>query len=240
MTTKTPKTERESANPLYSQVVEGIKARIESGAYKINSRIPTEPELCEEYGVSRITVRRAVEELEAEGLLIRRQGKGTFVTEKAAKVAEKAVYSFNEACRAMGKEASTRVIGARTEKATAEDMAGLNLPENSRVVEIDRVRYADGEAVLLERNHFPMALSYLLESNLKGSIYELLRTYGVKPSWASKKISLIEADENKASLLGIKEGTSLILVQEVVYDQKDRPLHVSHLYVRGERFTLKF
>lgn len=240
MTTKTPKTERESANPLYNQVVEGIRAKIESGAYKINSKIPTEPELCEEYGVSRITVRRAVEELEAEGLLVRRQGKGTFVTEKAAKVAEKAVYSFNEACKILGKEASSRVIGARTVKATPEDMEGLSLPDNSRVVEIDRVRYADSDAVLIERAHFPMAFSYLLESNLKGSIYELLRTYGVKPSWASKEISLIEADENKASLLGVEQGSALILVKEVVYDQKDRPLHVSHLYVRGNIFTLKF
>jgi len=231
---------RESAIPLYDQVVDGIRGKIESGAYKINEKIPTEPELCVEYGVSRITVRRAVEELESDGLLIRRQGKGTFVTEKAAKVAEKAVRSFNDACAAIGKEPSTKVIGARTVKATVEDAGGLNLPENSRVVEIDRVRYADNEAVLIERNHFPMAFSYLLEANLKGSLYEFLRTYGVKPSWASKEVSLIKADENKAPLLGIEEGTALILVKELVYDQKDRPLHISHLYVRGDKFTLKF
>ncbi|MBQ0135685.1 MAG: GntR family transcriptional regulator [Oscillospiraceae bacterium] len=230
---------KQSAIPLYNQVLDGIKAKIEAGNYKVDQKIPTEPELCEEYGVSRITVRRAVEELEREGLLIRRQGKGTFVSEKSIKVIKKAERSFSEACVLLGKEPSAKVLGARVVPATQEDKDCLGLPDESKIVEIDRLRYADGDAVLLERNHFPMVFSYLLESNLTGSLYEILHTYGVRPSWSTKEVSLITADKNKASLLGITKGNYLIYIKQTVYDQKDRPLHTSDMYVLGEKFTLK-
>lgn len=233
------KVERNSANPLYKQLVARIRAEIENGVYEIDSRIPSEQELCEKYEVSRITVRKALEELSEEGLLVRRQGKGTFVSVPSMEIDVKPITSFHDACRLVGRVASSKVLGARSVKATKEDVIELKVPSESRVVEIDRLRYADDEPVILERNHFSFVYSYLLESDLRGSLYSLLRSYGIEPSKASHDVSLISADENKASLLGIEVGSPLLFLHEVIYDQKGRPLHISHQYIRGDKFTLK-
>lgn len=235
----TAKIIKDSANPLYKQIAAGIRADIDDGTYPIDSKIPSEEELCVKYDVSRITVRKALEELAEEGLLVRRQGKGTFVSVPQAEVDVKPITSFHDACRAFGKTPSTKVLSARTVKPSKEDMLELNAPADARVVEIDRVRYADGEPVILERNHFPSVYSYLLESNLSGSLYNLLRAYGIEPSKASHDVSLVSADENKSTLLGVEIGTPLLFLHEVIYDQKGRPLHISHQYIRGDKFTLK-
>jgi GntR family transcriptional regulator len=235
----TAKIIKDSANPLYKQISAGIRADIEDGTYPIDSKIPSEEELCALYDVSRITVRKALEELAEEGLLVRRQGKGTFVSVPQVDVDVKPITSFHDACRAVGKVPSTKVLSARTVKPSKEDMLELNAPADARVVEIDRVRYADGEPVILERNHFPSVYSYLLESDLSGSLYNLLRAYGIEPSKASHDVSLISADENKSTLLCVEVGSPLLFLYEVIYDQKGRPLHISHQYIRGDKFTLK-
>lgn len=224
---------------MYRQVADRIRADIKNGIYKVDEKIPTELELIDKYSVSRITIRQAVELLVEEGVLSRHQGKGTFVTTPSESFDVKAVTSFNDACLMRKSVPSSKVLAARTVKASNEDMDELHVKDNMRVVEIDRLRMADGIPVILERNHFSPAFSYLLESDLGGSLYSLLRGYGVEPTSASHDISLAAADENKANLLGIEVGTPLIFLHEVIYDQKGRPLHTSHKYIRGDKFTLK-
>lgn len=224
---------------MYRQVADRIRADIKNGIYKVDEKIPTELELIDKYSVSRITIRQAVELLVEEGVLSRHQGKGTFVTTPSVSFDVKAVTSFNDSCLMRKSVPSSKVLAARTVKASNEDMDELHVKDNMRVVEIDRLRMADGIPVILERNHFSPAFSYLLESDLSGSLYSLLRGYGVEPTSASHDISLAAADENKANLLGIEVGTPLIFLHEVIYDQKGRPLHTSHKYIRGDKFTLK-
>lgn len=233
------KINKTSAIPMYRQVADRIRADIKNGIYKVDEKIPTELELIDKYSVSRITIRQAVELLVEEGVLSRHQGKGTFVTTPSVSFDVKAVTSFNDACLMHKSVPSSKVLAARTVKASNEDMDELHVKDNMRVVEIDRLRMADGIPVILERNHFSPAFSYLLESDLGGSLYSLLRGYGVEPTSASHDISLAAADENKANLLGIEVGTPLIFLHEVIYDQKGRPLHTSHKYIRGDKFTLK-
>lgn len=235
----TAKIIKDSANPLYKQIAAGIRADIEDGTYPTDSKIPSEEELCALYDVSRITVRKALEELAEEGLLVRRQGKGTFVSVPQVDVDVKPITSFHDACRAVGKVPSTKVLSSQTVRASKEDIAELNVDSDARVVEIDRIRLADNEPVILERNHFPFVYSYLLESDLSGSLYNLLRAYGIEPSKASHDVSLISADENKSTLLGVEVGSPLLFLHEVIYDQKGRPLHISHQYIRGDKFILK-
>lgn len=232
--------EPESSIPLYRQLHERIKQGIKDRTYPVGSRIPTETELCEEYGISRITVRKALAELEKEGYLERRQGKGTFVTTPPVYHKDvQAVSSFHEACSHLGRKASTRVIRARTVAADDADSDELQIAKNGRVVEICRVRLADDVPVMLEINRFSMGFSYLLDSDLTGSLYNLLREYGLEASQATHDISLCQADEYQARLLGISPGTVLINLHEVIYDQKGRPLHTSRQYIRGELFTLR-
>ena len=231
--------QNESSSPLYHQLMQRIADDIEKGNYPVGSRIPPEHELEKTYEVSRVTVRRALAELTAEGLLERKQGKGTFVSTPRISQDLKSIHSFHDSCKKNGVRAGTRVIHVTEIKADATDIADLNLREGDRVVETLRVRSADGEPVALEKNHFSTVYSYLENENLNGSLYNVLRDYGVEPKQATHDISMTFATEAQAKLLNIEPGSPLMRLKEVVYDQKGRPLHNSVQLIRGDRFVFR-
>ena len=229
----------ESSSPLYHQLMQRLSEDIERGIYPVGSRIPPEHQLEESYKVSRVTVRRALAELTAEGLLERKQGKGTFVSTPKISQDLKSIHSFHDACKQNGLQCGTVVISVRETNADAADMEELNLRDKDKVVETVRVRTADGTPVVLEKNHFSMAYAYLENENLSGSLYNILRDYGVEPKQASHDISLAYATEAQAKLLDVEPGTPLMQLHEVVYDQKGRPLHNSLQLIRGDRFVFR-
>ncbi len=233
------KLEAESASPLYHQLMQRIRADIDKGTYPVGSRIAPEHELEKLYNVSRVTVRRALAELTSEGLLERKQGKGTYVSAPRITQNLKSLHSFHDSCRLNGVTPSTDVIHAKEIRAEERDAEELKVEEGSRVLEILRVRKADGVPVVLERNRFSMAYSYLEGQDLQGSLYSLLREYGVEPKLALHDISLCFATEEEANWLKVKPKAPLVRLHEVIYDQKGRPLHNSIQLIRGEQFVFR-
>ena len=229
----------ESSSPLYHQLMQRISADIEKGTYPVGSRIPAEHVLETTYQVSRVTVRRALAELTAEGLLERKQGKGTFVSTPRISRDLKSVHSFHDACKRNGLTPGTRLIHVKETEADPGDLAELNLTAGNSVLETLRVRSADGEPVVLEKNHFPMAYAYLQDANLNGSLYSVLREYGVEPRQAIHDISMCYATEEQAKLLNVETGAPLMKLHEIIYDQKGRPLHNSLQLIRGDRFVFR-
>ena len=227
----------ESFSPLYHQLMQRIRGDIERGVYPTGSRIPPEHELEKLYQVSRVTVRRALSELTAEGLLERKQGKGTFVATPRGGLPLKNLHSFHDSCKLNKVRPSIDVIHVRETEAGTEAAEGLNISRGGRVLEILRICRADGVPVVLERNHFSMAYAWLQDQDLSGSLYNLLREYGVEPKLALHDVSLRFADKEEAELLETEEGTPLICLHEVIYDQKGRPLHTNIQLIRGERFV---
>jgi len=225
--------------PLYRQAMRRILALMEDGTCPIGTALPNETELCEKFGVSRITVRRAVSELAAQGYLEKKQGKGTFVTSPGEAIDLREVSSFHEACRRRGSKASTRVIHAKQVTADARDIEDLRLLANQKVIETYRVRCSDNIPVMVEINHFSTAYSYLTECDLGGSLYNVLREYGVEPTGAVHDISIAGADAVIAGRLSVPVGTPLLYLEEVIYDQKGRPLHNSRQWIRGDKFTFR-
>ncbi len=236
METKTLNTE--SASPLYRQLMQRLRADIAGGVYPPHSRIPSEQELCAAYQVSRVTVRKALAELTREGLLRRMQGKGTFVCAPRIRQDLRDVTSFHEACRLMGSIPGTRVVSAQIVPADEETRQELLLTED-QAVEIVRVRLADGLPVMLETNRFPLAYDGLLKEDLTGSLYALLDVRGVEAGKGIHEISLCYATAAQARLLKIHPGDALLQLDQVIYDQHDRPLHTSHQVIRGDRFTFR-
>ena len=228
-----------SSSPLYHQLMQRIADDIEKGNYPVGSRIPPEHELEETYQVSRVTVRRALAELTAEGLLERKQGKGTFVSIPRISQDLKSIHSFHDSCRMNGVRPGTQVVHVTEIAADPADISELNLREGDRVIETLRIRSADGIPVALEKNHFSMAYAYLENENLGGSLYNVLREYGVEPKQATHDISMVYAAESQARLLGIESGSPLMRLREVVYDQKGRPLHNSLQLIRGDKFVFR-
>lgn len=236
---KQSKLNSDASSPLYVQLMQKIKNSISTGELKTGSRIQPEQELCSVYGVSRITVRKAITELEKEGILEKKQGKGTFVTVPAIHRKLHAVNSFHDTCRMNGKKPSTRVLVLKTIVSGKQDVDELGVAPGSRVIETVRVHFADRVPVILEENHFSMAYSYLLESDLNGSLYNLLSECGAEPAQATHVISLKNASKQVAGLLKIEENTPVLYLHEVIYDQKGRPLHTSSQYIRGDIFAFR-
>ena len=229
----------ESSSPLYHQLMTRLLEDIEQGTYPVGSRIPPEHQLEELYNVSRVTVRRALAELTADGLLEKKQGKGTFVSTPRISQDLKSIHSFHDACKQNGFFGGTEVVHILETEADAADIEELKLRAGDRVLETLRICTADGVPVVLEKNHFSMAYSYLENENLSGSLYNVLRDYGIEPRQATHDISMAFATESQAKMLGVEPGAPLMRLHEVVYDQKGRPLHNSLQLIRGDRFVFR-
>ncbi len=227
------------STPLYEQLAEALRGGILDGSYEAGSLLPSEHALCEQFGVSRVTVRKALSLLMEEQLLERRPGKGTFVRMAPLRRDLKSVNSFNETCLSLGRAPMTLLLRQGMRPAPAETARQLQVPEGADVVEISRLRICDGFAVMIETNCFPAAYAWLLQEDLTQSLYGILRTRGIEPGQAVHDIPLCYGTEEEAGWLGVKEGTALLQLEEVIYDGQGAPLHTSRQLIRGDRFTFR-
>ncbi len=231
--------EKKSQSPLYQQLMMRLKNDILAGAYPAGARIPSEQVLCDTYGVSRVTVRKAMLDLVQEGLLVRRQGKGTFVADERIQRDLQQITSFSEACRQMGHKAAAKRVSAECVAATSEDVEKLGVAPGSQVIELTRLRLCDGEPVMLEVNRFPTRYDFLLREETEPSLYELLRHHGLVPTSAAHDISLGYATPHVSKHLGTAPGDALLLLDELVLDQHGEPLHLSRQWIRGDKYTFR-
>ncbi len=229
----------ESASPLYAQLMERIRGDIRQGLYPVGEKIPPEHELEERYGVSRVTVRRALQELTGAGLLERKQGKGTFVCQPRQAPPRRGEIGFHDSCRERGIVPSVGAVRIREREATAAERKKLGLGPEASVLEIRRVLKADGEPVILETCRFSMAYAWLESADLHGSLYSALQEYGIQAEKSIYDLSLRPAEQEEAELLQVKAGTALLAADQVVYDQRGRPLHTCRRLIRGDRYTLR-
>lgn len=231
--------EKKSQSPLYQQLMLRLKNDISAGVYPAGARIPSEQQLCETYSVSRVTVRKAILDLVQEGLLVRKQGKGTFVAGERMQRDLRHITSFTDACAQRGQKAETRLISAQMVTASSEDAAQLGLSEEEPLFELVRLRLIDGEPVMLEFNRFPACYSYLKDMAAESSLYACLQAGGIIPTSAVHDISLGHATPMVSKHLGTEIGDALLLLDEVIHDQHGQPLHLSRQWIRGEKFTFR-
>ncbi len=231
--------EKKSHSPLYQQLMTRLKNDILAGVYPAGGRIPSEQLLCDTYGVSRVTVRKAMLDLVQEGLLLRRQGKGTFVADQRLQRDLHQITSFSSACRSMGRGATAKVISVTREPVQPEDAERLMLKPDDTVLCLCRIRLCDDEPVMLEYNRFPLQYDYLENEDLTVSLYETLRKHGEIPSHATHDISLGHATPIVSRYLQTAPNEALLLLDELVLDQHEKPLHVSRQWIRGDKFTFR-
>ena len=218
---KTERSERAevSAVPLYQQVMDDLKGEIARGVYASGSRIPSEIELAKSYGVGRVTVRRAIEELSRAGYLNRQQGRGTFVCapKLKRKIHQKGdVQSFTEGCAANDMVAGARLVSRTVVAATREDAAFFGVEPGSELIVVERVRTADGIPVMLENNAFVLAdhpyLQTLADKDLAdNSIFALVAEHSGRAPLKSDPctVEIALADAQAAPLLEVPVGEPL-------------------------------
>lgn len=238
-----------SLMPLYLQVVGNIKYAIDSGRYKVGDKIPTEAELGEQYGVSRITVRRAVSELVEAGYLVKQQGRGTFV--KSARDlmmvqhrTDLEVQSFSEACRNSGYVPGSIETEHCVREAAPDECAFLGLSEGDEVISFTRVCLADSTPIMIETNVFPRAgFEFLVDAKLGGiSLYKLIEEKAGKvPHMVGEcRIGSARADAALADVLNVSAGEPLFVFTAQYNDQDEKPLYMGIQRVVGSRYTFAF
>ena len=224
--------------PLYAQVANQLRFDIEHGKYAKGERIPTEKELGQLYAVSRITVRSALDELEKEHLLIRKQGKGTFIAREKFRRDISRGSSFTQICLANGQIPGAKVIKSVIENADESDLAELKLPEKSKVIVIERIRYADDIPVALEISRLPERFAFLLNENLNDAslISLLLEKYNISFTCTTKVLELVYASYEIARYLSVADCYPLISIYSLSCDTEGTPAHRSLQYVVGDKF----
>lgn len=226
------------ALPAYVQIEEDLAERIGGGELSPGDRIPTERELAEQTGVSRMTVRAALGRLEQRGLIVRRQGSGTYVAE--AKLLQDASHlrGFFEASVGQGVFPVSRVIDRAEVFATRHLAQELGVRIGEAVYRVVRLRSAGGVPVVLETSFFPArVVPGLLDLDLESSsIYRLMdRHHGARPVRARQSMEPITAGPGEAALLNLPIGSPLMLVERTAWDAGGRAVeHARDLY-RGDR-----
>ncbi len=225
--------------PLYAQIVEQLKQDIESGVYSKDGRLPTEAELSAEYGVSRITIRRAVEELVNQSLVEKRQGKGTFICAPKLTRQLDGPMSFTEMCAANGLKARAKLLDAGISSPSSLDVReALGLKEGEPAVRIRRLRYAGDRPLVLEDNFYPLEYSYLLSIDLENdSIYRYLQQEkGIELRRTTMRLSIVRADVKLAKLLQVSRNTPQLEMKGRVIRLDGQTVHSSYQVGYGENF----
>jgi GntR family frlABCD operon transcriptional regulator len=229
-----------SLKPLYMQLKDVLEADIMSGKYQAGEQLPSEPELCRVYGVSRITTRRAILDLVEEGILHRQQGKGTFVTEGKMKRELICVNGFSRSIQQMGKVPHIQILSSKVMMAdqTIADM--LAITEEAIILKLHRLHFLDYVPLALETGYYSLERFPNLEKYIGESIstYDLLKQqYQVQPACNRKTINIRPATSEAADLLQISQGESLFEMEEQVFSKEGRPIHYSISLLPANRVT---
>lgn len=231
--------DRSSPVPLYFQFAEQLERLIESGALPPGTRLSNEVSMADQFGLSRPTMRQAMQHLVNKGLLSRKRGVGTQVLTNRIRrqVQFTSLYEDLERDR---RHPRTEVLSMRTVPARGGVAAALRVDEGSEVVAVERLRYADDEPIALLRNHLPAGSVELTEEALAGTgLYRLLRRAGRHLSSAEQTIGARRATAAETRLLHETRGATLLTMVRTAYDDSGRPVeHGSHVY-RASRYSFE-
>lgn len=199
-------------SPLHLRLSEEFMARINNGTWPAGSRLPSEAELCREFGTSRGPIRQALAFLRSEGAISGGRGRSPVVRGGVPSQSFSTFNSFTEWARKMGKEPGQRTVEVAIRQAGAEAAAALEIPVGEKVVDVLRVRYLDGEVAMLETSTFIYEVGRLLLDfdTDGGSIFEFLRQRGIKIHSARHTIDAIAASPVQAEALGTQPGWPLL------------------------------
>jgi DNA-binding GntR family transcriptional regulator len=229
--------DRSSPIPLYFQVAQHLENMIESGELPMGTRLENEADLAGKLGLSRPTMRRAIEYLVDRGLLVRKRGIGTQVVH--AKITrEVELTSLYDDLAKTGRTPATKVVSFRTEPAPDAVAAALGIAPGTPVYVFERLRYADAEPLALMRNHVPEHLLRLTAADLETQgLYNLFRASGVSMRIAKQSIGARAATPAEARALGETRGASLLVMERSAYDEQGRAVEHGHHLYRASRYS---
>lgn len=223
-----------SHTPLYLQIAETLRARISSGEITSGAALPSERHLCALTGASRVTVRKAIDELIAEGLLFRRQGSGTFVA-KRIEAPNSHLSGFSDDTRGRGEEPGAIWIANNYATPSALEAQILNVSTATQVARLGRIRLSDNEPLAIEHAIVPAALLPSLEE-IGDSLYRALDSCGNRPVKGTQKIRACLATPTEAAMLSVSEKSPILRIERVTRKSDDTVVEYTRSAYRGDKY----
>jgi GntR family transcriptional regulator len=226
--------------PLHEQISSWLRRQIQTGALPPDAQLPSENDLCERCGVSRVTVRRALQTLEADGLVYRRQGLGSFVCDRRLPHGLVRLTDFAQDLGRAGLEASSRVLHRATEACPVGVAERLGVEPESPVLRLDRLRLGDGEPLAMDRTWLAPFHAQLLEGHdlARDTIYGVLeREYGIPVLSGRYRITAAVADEELAATLQVRPGDPLLVIERTSRTVGGRPVYFQRRHYRSDRMA---
>jgi GntR family transcriptional regulator len=224
--------------PRYYEIEQALRGRI--AGLRPGDPLPSDAMLCEEFSVSRMTARNAVQRLAQEGLVRRVPGRGTFVAEPPAHRNADNLLSFSEEMRRRGRRASSELVDLRTRDADDEEARRLRLDSERGVVVLQRLRKANGQPVALETAVLPARLAPVVsEVDWSGaSLHAVLTSAGVQPVAGQATITAQPATATDARRLDVRRNAALLVEQRLIIDADGTPIELTETRYAGERYAL--
>ena len=242
------------SEPLYAQLRDILKARIEQGLYPVGRRIPSEDQLNAQFGVSRITVRRALSELANEGYLIKRAGKGSYVSDSWVKFHAPSkvsvrfpqnndVQAFSESCIANGFTPGATLIRCAKIPGIESERSFFGFGPEDDLLLVERVRTADDLPIMVEENLFPYEPYGFIENEdlSDASLYELILRHGCTEPCLREPcaLELEKCSLNYAKILKVPAGEPLFCLTGRYYDSEGHPMYFGKQHIVGTRYTFR-
>lgn len=227
--------------PAYLQLKDQLARAIDVGLMAPGSALPSERGLAQGLGLSRMTIRRAFEELSKDGRVEQRQGSGTYVKGQPLEQIIDRVLGFTDEARNLGLEAGSRIL--KLEKVLADEptAAALGLRPGDQVLRVTRLRTADGEPLALQEAHLPTRLLGLSARELErsGSLYgSLERQFGIRPVRARQTIGARLPTRSEFAALGIGRDVPVLALERTTYGADELPFEYVRSAYRGDRYRM--
>lgn len=230
--------------PKYLQISAWLKELIQTGRYKVGEKLPSEVELSKMCGVNRNTLRQAISELTAVGILRKEKGTGTFVGSATAfelKHKLERISSFRDMLGKSAIQANTKIIKKAVENADDLVAETLFLGSRKKVIVVGRIRAGNGTPYIYEESYLPAVIfTGMLEFDLTGSMYDIIsEQYNIVLARCKQTISAVNIDRKISKILQIPLNSAVIFSESVTFDEKSMPVELLYSYHRGDKYKLE-
>lgn len=225
--------------PVYLQLADLIERKINKNVYPLGSKIPSERELIDTFGISRMTVRKAIEVLIEKGLLTRQHGKGTYVSQAAVHSPLDSIQSMGKFIQDSGLLPSNKVLLSKKGKAGVKYSKIFDIDPEDDIFLLFRLRLADGKPFALEYTYTPYHIIPDLDSyNFEQcSFYDLLETHNIKPSQDTQRLEIVRVMNPQAALLNVEEGSAVFMLHNTVTNSSGKTIEYTRSYYSERTIT---
>lgn len=229
-------------NTKFNYVAAEIKKRVESSQYSTTQKLPSEYDLSKEFGVSRLTVRKAIELLVAEKVLVKDPGKGTYILTANQKIASgrMGLQGFTEVANAAGKKPRAEILSFSALHDISKELKEMLAVDDEQVKLLVRRRFLDDEPMTVEQVKIKAQfLNDYQPNDFKESLFHILEEQGISIAYSHQEIEAVLADKEFAKLLAVPSGAPLLKIMSIMYTVDAKPIFFDTSYYRADKYTVK-